>query len=135
MPRKRPLGWRVPLWFLVVCSAAFLGARTVTAERPSLTHLSVVLSGGAADAHRHHPGRGHPHDAPSSAAGGQPATACPSLCAPGNMRLGRFSPAIARGRRSDVRAAEGGLTPLRGGNPVCHRPPPAILRCPFRGCP
>ena len=29
---KRPLGWRVPLWFLVLCSAAFLGARTVAAE-------------------------------------------------------------------------------------------------------
>ena len=39
---QRPLGWRVPLWFLVLCSAAFLGARTVTAEA-AVTHLSVLL--------------------------------------------------------------------------------------------
>ena len=39
---KRPLGWRVPLWFLVLCSAAFLGARTVAAEA-AVTHLPVLL--------------------------------------------------------------------------------------------
>ncbi len=39
---KRPLGWRVPLWFLVLCSAAFLGARIVAAEA-AVTHLSVLL--------------------------------------------------------------------------------------------
>jgi hypothetical protein len=37
---KRPLGWRVPLWFLVLCSAAFLGARTVAAEA-AVTHPPV----------------------------------------------------------------------------------------------
>src|SRR5437870_3267841 len=29
---KGPLGWRMPLLFLVVCSAALLGARTVAEE-------------------------------------------------------------------------------------------------------
>ena len=52
---KRPLSWRVPLWLLVLCSAALLGARTVAAEAV-VAHSPVrLLSGGAADARRHHP--------------------------------------------------------------------------------
>ena len=42
--------------------------------------LSVVPSGGTADERRPHPGRGHPHGAPPSAARGRPATDGPGSC-------------------------------------------------------
>ena len=42
----------------------------------------------------------------------------PGSCSPSNVRLGRLSPAIARGFRNGVRAAAGCLTPLRVCNPV-----------------
>ncbi len=93
-------------------------------------HLSVVPSGGAADERRHHPGRGDPHDAPPSAARGRPATDCPGSCLPSNVRLGASARAIARGLRSDVCAAEGGLTRLSVCNPVGNRSPSSLPTSP-----
>ncbi len=93
-------------------------------------HLSVVPSGGAADERRHHPGRGDPHDAPPSAARGRPATDCPGSCLPSNVRLGASAHAIARGLRSDVCAAEGGLTRLSVCNPVGNRSPSSLPTSP-----
>jgi hypothetical protein len=55
---------------------------------------------------------------------GRPTADCRGSCLPSNIRLGRLRPAIARGLRSDVRAAVGCLTPSERGNPVCTCPLP-----------